>query len=83
MLRESMSEDLLFAKIAEPDTTAVNFKNHFRDRMGEVDRGHLEEFPKLSNLRQLRHNEWLNKKNSSTDSFIPESEEINWRLGRL
>ena len=46
-----MSEDLLFAKISEPEMTVVNFDDHFRDRMGEVDRGHVEVFPKLWNLR--------------------------------
>ena len=51
MLRKSMRGDLAFAKIAEPDMTAVNFHDHFRDRMGEVDRGHIELFPKLWNLR--------------------------------
>ena len=50
-LREAMSEDLLFAQIVEPDLTDVTFSNHFRDRMGEVDRGHLEVSPKLWNLR--------------------------------
>ena len=50
-LRESMSEDLLFAKISEPEMTVINFDDHFRDRMGEVDRGHIEVFPKLRNLR--------------------------------
>ena len=38
---EAMSEDLLFGKIAEPELTAVNFTNHIRDRMGEVERRHL------------------------------------------
>ena len=51
VLRELMREDLLFAKIAEPDMTAVNFNDHFRDRMGEVDRGNTEVFPRLWNLR--------------------------------
>ena len=51
VLRELMSEDLLFAKIAEPDMTAVNIYDHFRDRMGEVDRTHIEVFPELWNLR--------------------------------
>ena len=51
VLRELMSEDLLFAKISEPEMTVVNFDDHFRDRMGEVDRGHIEVFPKLWNLR--------------------------------
>ena len=46
-----MSEDLLFAKISEPELTVVNFDDHFRDSMGEVDRGHIEVFPKLWNLR--------------------------------
>ena len=31
--------------------TVINFDDHFRDRMGEVDRGHIEVFPKLWNLR--------------------------------
>ena len=35
-----MSEDLLFVNIAEPETTAVNFNDHFRDRMGEVERAY-------------------------------------------
>ena len=46
-----MSEDLLFGKIAEPEMTVVNFDDHFRDRIGEVQRGHIEVFPKLWNLR--------------------------------
>ena len=51
VLRELMSKDLLFAKISEPDMTVVNFDDHFRDCMGEVDRVHIEVFPKLWNLR--------------------------------
>ena len=51
VLRELMSEDLLFAKISKPEMTDVNFDDHFRDRMGEVERGHIEVFPKLWNLR--------------------------------
>ena len=39
VLRELMSEDLLFAKISEPEMTVINFDDHFRDRMGEVERG--------------------------------------------
>ena len=31
--------------------TVINFDDHFRDRKGEVDRGHIEVFPKLWNLR--------------------------------
>ena len=46
-----MSEDLLFAKISEPEKTVINFDDHSRDRMGEVERGHIEVFPKLWNLR--------------------------------
>ena len=46
-----MSEDLLFAKISEPEMTAINFDDHFRDRMDEVDGGNIEVFPKLWNLR--------------------------------
>ena len=44
-LRELMSEDLLFAKISKPEMTVINFDVHFRDRMGEVERGHIEVFP--------------------------------------
>ena len=51
VLRELMSEDLLIAKISEPEMTVVNFNDHFRDRMGQVDRGHIEVFRKLWNLR--------------------------------
>ena len=51
VLRELMSEDLLFAKISEPEMTVVKFDDQFRDRMGEVDRGHIEVFPELWNLR--------------------------------
>ena len=51
VLREHMSEDMLFAKIAEPETTVINFDDHFRDCMGEVERGHVEVFPKFLNLR--------------------------------
>ena len=29
----------------------ISFDGHFRDRMGEVERGHIEVFPKLWNLR--------------------------------
>ena len=50
-LRKMMSENLLFAKLSEPEMTVINFDDHFRDRMGEVDRGHIEVFPKLWNLR--------------------------------
>ena len=46
-----MSEDLLFAKISEPEMTVINFDDNFRDRMGEVDGGHIEVFPKLWNSR--------------------------------
>ena len=46
-IREIMSEDLLFAKILEPEITVMNLG----DRMGEVDRGHIEVFPKLLTLR--------------------------------
>ena len=49
--RDLMSEDLLFANISEPEMTAINFDDRLRDRMGEVDRGHIEVFPKLWNLR--------------------------------
>ena len=51
VLRELMSENLLFGKIAEPEMTVVNVDDNFRDRMGEVERGHIEVIPKLWNLR--------------------------------
>ena len=51
VLRELMSEDLLFAKIAEPEMTVINFDDHFCDCMGEVEMGHVEVFSKLWNLR--------------------------------
>ena len=51
VLREFMSEDLLFGKISEPEMTVVNFDDHFHDRMGEVERGLIELFPKLWNLK--------------------------------
>ena len=50
-LRELMSEDLLLTKISEPEMTVINFDDHFRDLMGEVERGYIEVFPKLWNLR--------------------------------
>ena len=31
VLRELMSEDMLFGKISEPEMTVVNFDDHFRD----------------------------------------------------
>ena len=51
VLGELMSEDLLFAKISEPEMTVINFDDNFRDRTGEVERGPIEVFPKLWNLR--------------------------------
>ena len=50
VLRELMSEHLLLAKISEPEMTVISFDDHFRDRMGEVDRGNIEVFPKLWNF---------------------------------
>ena len=50
-LREIMSEDLLFAKISEPEMTVINFDDNSHDCMGEVDRGHIEVFSRLWNLR--------------------------------
>ena len=51
VLRKLMSENLLLAKISEPQMTVINFDDHFRDKMGEVDRGHIEVFPKFWKLR--------------------------------
>ena len=39
-----MCEDLLFAKTSEPEMTVINVDDHFRDCMGEVDRGRIEVF---------------------------------------
>ena len=41
VLRELMSEGLLFAEIAEPHMTSVNFNDHFRDRMAKVHERHI------------------------------------------
>ena len=49
--RQALGEDLLFAKMAEPDKTAVTFKNPCRNLMGKIDRGHLVIFPKFWILR--------------------------------
>ena len=46
-LRELIKEKLLFVKISESQMTVINFDDHFRDSIGEVDRGHIEVFPKL------------------------------------
>ena len=80
VLHGSLSEDLLFAKIAEPDMTAVILINHFfRDCLGVKVRGHLEVFPKLwisrpyDKLAKQIGNEWQNNNNSSTNFPIPES----------
>ena len=51
VLREIMSDDLLFAKISEPVMTIINFNDHFLDRLGGVDREHIQVFPKLWNIR--------------------------------
>ena len=51
VLRELMREDLLFPKISEPEMMVVHFDDHVRDRMGGRDKGHVEVFPKLWNLR--------------------------------
>ena len=58
VLREAMSEDVMLAKTAEPDMTAVNFNDHFHDRLGEMDRGHLEMFPKFWILIPYDKKEW-------------------------
>ena len=46
---------------------AVNFDDHFRDRMGEVE----------------RQKEWQDNKNSSFNGLVPQSERRDERLGRL
>ena len=50
-LRELMSEDLLFAKISEPEIFVINFDDHYRGRMGDVDRGHIPEALESKALR--------------------------------
>ena len=81
VLRELLSEDLLFAKISEPEMTVVNFDDHFRDRMGEVDRGHIEVFPKFWNLRPYDKINGRDHKNSSTHRGIPQGERRDESLG--
>ena len=49
--RDLMSDELLFAKISESEMTIINLDDQFRDRMGEVERGHFEVFTKFWNLR--------------------------------
>ena len=51
VLREAMSQDLLFGKLADSELIAINFNNHFGDRMGEVEREHVKVYPKFRNLR--------------------------------
>ena len=46
-----MSKILLFAKIVEPEMTVVNLNDHFRDQMGKIERGDIEVFTNLWNLR--------------------------------
>ena len=78
-----MSEDLLFAKISEPEMTVVNLHDHFRDRMGEVERGHIEVFPKLWNLRPYNKTSGPHHKNSPTHCSITQGERRDERLGWL
>ena len=47
-LQEAMSGDLMFGELDERDLEAI-FNKHFRDRMGEMERGHMEVYSK--NLR--------------------------------
>ena len=83
-LRELMSEDLLFAKISEPEMTVINFDDHFRDRMGEVERGHIEVFPKLWNLRPYdKANGEINNQSASSHFSISQSERRDEGQGRL
>ena len=49
-----MSKNFRFAKISEPEMTAVRFDDHFRDRVGEVEKEHIEVFPKLLNCEMTR-----------------------------
>ena len=80
-LREMMSEDLLFAEISESETTVLNFDDHFRHRMGEVDRGHIEIFPKLWNTRPCnKTNGEITRNSRLTASYHKLREETkNWR----
>ena len=79
-LRELMSEDLLFAKISEPEMTVINFDDHFCDRMGEVERGHIEVFPKLWNLRPY---DKTNGEMTRVPRLTARSERRDEGLGRL
>ena len=82
-LRELMSEDLLFAKISEPEMTIINFDDHFRDRMGEVERGHIEVFPKLWNLRPYDKTNGEITRVPSSHCSISQGERRDEGLGRL
>ena len=76
--RELMSEDFLFAKISEPEMTVINFDDHFRDRMGEMDRGHIEVFPKLWNIRPFyRTNDEVTRIPRLTAAYHKMMEETN------
>ena len=50
VVREVMSENLLFGKLAKLEMTDVSFNNHSSDRTADVERGHIEVFPKFWNL---------------------------------
>ena len=79
VLRELMSEDLLFAKISEPEMTVINFDDHFRNCMGEVERGHIEVFPKLWNLRP--YDKTIGDQSSSSHCGISQGERRDEKLG--
>ena len=42
---------MYFRKIAKPDVMALHLIKHFVDRIGEVERVHIEVFSKLWNLQ--------------------------------
>ena len=54
--------------------TVINFDDHFRDRMGEVDRGYIEVFPELWKLRPYKNGE-VTKTPRLTDSYHKVREE--------
>ena len=74
VLCKLMSEDFLFAKIAEPEMTLIIFNDYFCDRMGEVETLEFE---------ALRQTERQNNKNSSLKGLVPKSERRNEGLGQL
>ena len=46
-------QNVAVGKIVDPELITINFNAHFCDRIGDVDRGHIEVLSKLLNLRSF------------------------------